>query len=111
MPAACFHELLLLQDGRGPGIGSDADILEEQSSEEEVHVIGERVELRQPSPFGGCREASLEIDRRPADRLAAERLAVEADVGELVLGQFLGELLDVLAMKLDLMAAFDVASV
>src|SRR5215217_7820275 len=107
----CFDELFLFQDGRGPGIGSNADVLEEHSSEEEVHIIGERVELWEPGSFGGCREASLEIDRRPADRLAAERLAVEANVSELVLGQFLGELLDVLAMEFDLMAALDVAGI
>jgi len=110
MPAAASTNSFFFRTGAAP-IGSDPEILKEHSSEEEVHIIGERVELREPGSFGGCREACLEIDRRPADRLTAERFAVEADVGELVLGQFLGELLDVLAMELDLMATFDVASV
>src|SRR5215207_5294367 len=109
MAAAASTNSLLLQDGGRPGVGRDADILEEHAAEKEVHVVGEGVELGQPRSLGGGGEASLEIDRRPADGLAAESLAIEPDMGELVLGQFVGELPDGLVLELHLVSAFDAA--
>ncbi len=81
---------LFLQDWRSACIGCDADILEQHATEQEVHVIGEGVELGK-SRLGCSGESGLEINRRTAHRLTAERLPVEADMPELVLGQFFSE--------------------
>ncbi len=86
----CLYELLFLQNWRSACIGCDADILEQHATEQEVHVIGEGVELGK-SRLGCSGESGLEINRRTAHRLTAERLPVEADMPELVLGQFFSE--------------------
>jgi hypothetical protein len=106
-----FHELLLLQDGGSAGIGRDADILKEHPAEKEIHIVGEGIELGEPRSLGGSREPSLEIDRRTADRLPAKRLAIEADMSQLVLGQFFGELANGFALKIDFAPSFDVARI
>ena len=106
-----LNELLLLEDGGCAGVGRHANILEEHPAEKEVHVIGEGVELGKSCTFGCSREPSLEIDRRTADRLPAKRLAIEADMSQLVLGQFFGELANGFALKVDLAPSFDLARI
>ena len=80
-----FDELLLLEQGRRTGIAGHADILKQHAAEQEVHVVGERVGLRQAGRLGDGREAVLEVNRRAVNRLAAQGLAVEADMREFVL--------------------------
>src|SRR5829696_5771536 len=110
--AGCrLNKLLLLQDRRGAGVSGDADILEQHPAEKEVHVVGEGVELGKSRTFGCSREPGLEINRRTADRLAAERLAAEADMRELVLSQLFGEFANRLALEVDLTPTFDVAGI
>jgi hypothetical protein len=106
-----LNELLLFQDGRCSCVGRDADILEEHAAEEEVHVIGERIELRKPGPLGCSCKTGFEVDCRPADCLVAQRLAVEPHVRQLVLRQLVCELPDRFALEIDLTSSFNVAGI
>ena len=90
-------------------VGRDADVLEQVGREQEVVLVGERVEglagLDQAGRGRGCGEAVLQVDLRPRDLGAAERLAEELHVVQLVPGDLLGVVVDGGRLEVDLLAA------
>src|SRR5215207_1640325 len=111
MPAAASTNSFFFRIGAAPAYAVTPTSSNSMPPSRKFMSLAKGSNSGSPAPFGGSREPSLEIDGRPAHRLAAQPLAVEPDVRQLVLGQFLGELTDGLALERHLVAAFDRARV